>query len=320
MVLTSKKPDSLYFTGLTRFAASVIPFIIMDNFIERRETPRIISYMLAHCAKLKGSSKKVAEYVAAVPGKVINQTSMELAADIDVSEASVVRFCQKLGFKGFREFKIRLAQDLGTDSPVPIGINQGDSVWDVVQKVMNIEYEDIKFTSDMLDRAKVEEAISILRNAEKIAFFGVGSSSLVAKNAKEHFLYYGKSAHAESEGLAQIVLANTLGKNDAAFAISISGQSQIPIKAVTIAAKNGAKTICLTHNAQSPLAKVSDCVLLGFRKDKSMDDLGITTRIVLTVIIDALSVAYASQEWDKVSYIARENRTNFKPYQFGHEN
>jgi len=279
----------------------------------------VIPYIISQKEDLNESQCKIADYVISCPGKIINQTSKEIADTLNLSEATIVRFCQRLGFKGYRDFRLKLAQDQGNNSAfhVPSGITRDDDCMEVVKKVMQIEFEDIKFTSDMLNESVILKVLELITNCNKLAFFGVGSSALVASTAKEHFLHYGKSAYAELEGLSQIVLANTLDPGDVAFAISISGMSKVPINAIEVAAKCGAHTICLTQNPTSPLAKISDCVLQVYRKDRSMDDLGTTTRIVHMSLIDALAVAYASQEWDRVAQIASANRENFKDYLYG---
>jgi DNA-binding MurR/RpiR family transcriptional regulator len=268
---------------------------------------------------LTGSLQKIALYILSHPSKAIDRTAAELSGDINVSEASIIRFCQAMGFKGYSDFKIRLAKGLGADNsePVPSGINRTDSSWEVVSKVMQGEYEDIKFTLEMLDKETVLMILDMICYANRIAFFGVGSSAIVANNAKEHFLHYGKNAQAELESMSQIVLANTLRANDLAFAISISGQSKLPVQALQIAKENGAKTICLTQNPKSSLAKYSDCVLIAFRKSQSLDDLGTSSRIVHTAIVDAIAVAYAARNWDTAADITKSNRINFRIQQFG---
>lgn len=283
-------------------------------------TTSVIPYIICQRDQLNDSQQKIADYIIEDPAKSITQTSKEISDTLGLSEATIVRFCQKLGFKGYRDFRLKLAQDLGNDSSQPVvpeGITRNDSSIDVIKKVMQIEYEDIKFTSGMLNEAVLLKVLELISKCDKLAFFGVGSSSLVASTAKEHFLHYGKPCFAESEGLSQITLANTLNPGDVAFAFSISGASKTPIKALEIATKRGAHTISMTQNTSSPLAKLSEYVIQIYRKDQSIDDLGTATRIVHLSIIDALAIAYASQEWDRTTEITKINRANFKDYLYG---
>ena len=276
----------------------------------------VIPYIACQREHLNQRQQKIADYILEEPSRVLQETSREVAEHLGVSEATVVRLCQQLGFQGYRDFRIRLAQDLGNDfvKPIPNRIAPGDHPADVMKKTLQIEYEDIKFTSDMLNDDLVVKVLDLITNCKTLAFFGVGSSSLVASTAKEHFLHYGKQAFAETEGLSQIILANTLGPGDVAFAISISGMSKLPIKIIEIANKRGADTICLTQNPSSPLARKAKYMLQVYRKDNSIDDLGSATRIVHIALIDALAVAYASQDWDYITSLTKENRSNSRDY------
>ena len=79
-----------------------------------------------------------------------------------------------------------------------------------------------------------------------------------------------------------------------------------------IAKRNGARTVCITQNPHSKLAKFCDKTIFSLRKSQDLDDLGTATRIVQIAVLDAISVAYATSNWDKVVAVAAENRSYFK--------
>lgn len=280
------------------------------------DSQNIIPYIIFQRDQLNASQQEIAEYIISNPMRAIENTSKEMAQALNISEASIVRFCQKIGFKGYRDFRLKLAQEQGPESnqAIPQGITREDNAFEVARKVMKIEYEDIKFTSEMLNEETFTTVLRLITECDKLAFFGVGSSSLVAATAKEHFLHYGKPALSESVGLTQLVLANTLEAGDVAFAFSISGASKETIKTIEIAAQRGAHTVCMTQNSASPLARISQHVLQVYKKDCSIDDLGTATRIAHLALTDALAVAYAAQRWDETERIAQENKANFREF------
>src|SRR5436190_5720336 len=59
--------------------------------------------------KLKGSAQKAAQFIVNSPRETINLTITELGVRAGVSEASIVRFAQALGYSGFHALKIGLA-------------------------------------------------------------------------------------------------------------------------------------------------------------------------------------------------------------------
>ena len=278
----------------------------------------ILGYIENNCSSLTASLKKIALYIIANPGKVVSHTTADMASELDISEASIVRFCKTLGFKGFADFKIKLARDLGaeTSDPAPAGISPEDSPTEVFQKVLRMESDDIRFTLDMLDEDSMHKCLDLISVSNKIAFFGIGSSAIVAESAREHFLHYGRLCFSERDSISQISLANGLKTNDLAFAISASGQSAIPLQAMRIAKANGAHTVCLTQSPGSALADLCDCVIIAYRRSDYVDDLGTVSRTVHDVIIDALAIAYAVRNWNETKENTEINRINYQRNQF----
>lgn len=280
----------------------------------------VLTYINSARPRMTTAFKMTADYILAHPEDVVNCTAAELAERTLVSEASVIRLCKHLGFKGYTDLKIKLAGELGKgldrESPVPIGIRKEDSAEQTIQKVLRMEYEDIRFSLDMLDAESAARCLELLCQCRQLAFFGIGSSSIVAASAKEHFLHYGKAAMAEQDNTTQLILANTLGENDVAFCISMSGESFVPCEAAKIAKSRGAATVALTQTPGSSLTTLCDCVVLSHRRVGVTDDLGTVSRIVQLAIMDALAIAYAARNWDRTQETAEENRQRFRQIQF----
>ena len=287
----------------------------MPNQPQQNNVNNIINFLGNSCKNVPSSYQAILDYVANNTDRVIGASIGEFACAINMSEATVVRFCKRVGFKGFSDFKIKLARFTGEEpsAPIPNGIEVSDSGEKVIRKVLESEYDDIRFTSEMLDMDAMLQCVDYISAASHVAFFGIGSSSIVARNAKEHFLHYGKLVHAEEDSISQLVLANTLGYNDVAFSITVSGQSIIPIQALKIARANGAHTVCLTQTPNSEITKYADCVLIAYRRAPLSDDLGTVSRIVHSSIIDAIAITYAVRNYDRVHENTRNNRNNYRP-------
>ena len=67
--------------------------------------------------QLRPSERKLADYVIEAPREVLDLSMTEVAARAGVSQPTIARFCHALGFSGFREFKIRLAQGIAAEVP-----------------------------------------------------------------------------------------------------------------------------------------------------------------------------------------------------------
>jgi len=110
--------------------------------------------------KLKGSAQKVAQYIVNAPRETINLTITGLGARAGVSEASIVRFAQSLGYSGFHALKIGLAEDLV--SPMLLvheDLTPDDDLASAVQKAMTAGMRSLEDTIRILKIPELEHAI-----------------------------------------------------------------------------------------------------------------------------------------------------------------
>src|SRR5690606_9221575 len=102
--------------------------------------------------RLKGTTQKIAEYILNHPQETINLTITELGERVGVSEASVVRFAQTLGYSGFHALKIRLAEDIVSPGLiVHEDIKPDDKPTTAVQKAMMVGLRSLEDTLHILD-------------------------------------------------------------------------------------------------------------------------------------------------------------------------
>src|SRR6202041_164963 len=92
----------------------------------------ILAYLQGILASLNPTERLIAECVLADPEKVVASSIVELTRESGSSLGSIVSFCQRLGLKGFAEFKIVLARELTFFSLPPA--QQNDSLFEKVQR------------------------------------------------------------------------------------------------------------------------------------------------------------------------------------------
>jgi DNA-binding MurR/RpiR family transcriptional regulator len=242
----------------------------------------------------KPAEKAVAEFVLANPQQVMHMSVSEAARDIGVGESTVIRFCRSLGYKGYQEFKLRLAQDLV--EPVEFiheNISFQDSTADLAQKVFQTNIQAVADTMKALDPQMVEVAAKKLADAGRVDIYGVGYSSFTALDAKLKFVRLGLIADAYGDAHLQVMAAASLGKNDVAIGISHSGSTKDVVDALTLARKTGASTIAITNFSPSPITRASDVVLLTASPESPLGGEVLTSRIAQLCVLDVLSVALA---------------------------
>jgi DNA-binding MurR/RpiR family transcriptional regulator len=243
---------------------------------------------------LKPAEKNIGDYVLLDPGAVIHMSISELAVRASVGESTIIRFCRALGYGGYQEFKLRLAQDLV--EPVEYiheNISFDDSIEDLTKKIFQTNLKAVEDTMKSLDRGMVEVAAKALVDAGKIDLYGVGYSSFTALDGKLKLTRLGLAADCYGDGHLQVMAAASLRAGDAAIGISHSGSTKDVVDTLAVARRSGAVTIAITNFSPSPLTKIADVILLTSSPDTPLGGEVLTSRIAQLCVIDVLAVAVA---------------------------
>ncbi|MEA2719038.1 MAG: hypothetical protein QOJ39_902 [Candidatus Eremiobacteraeota bacterium] len=243
---------------------------------------------------LRAAEQRVADFILKHPDELIYLTVTELAERTKTSESTVVRLTQKIGYKGYQEFKIVLARDLVEPATeIYAAIEPGDDLATVKSKVFQANAQALRDTLEVLDDAQLQRGVDALASARRVEIYGVGGSAPLALDAYHKFLKLGLRSIALSDGDLMAMSSALLGPEDVALGISHTGASRDVTDALGRAKANGATTIGITHRPSSPITKVSDVVLVtaaqqtAFRSDAS------SSRIAQLTIIDTLYVGVA---------------------------
>jgi RpiR family carbohydrate utilization transcriptional regulator len=224
---------------------------------------------------------------------VISLSFPDIAAKCGVSQPTVARFCVAAGFTGYRDFKLRLAQSLANGVPfVHHDVGMQDSMADVGAKVFDRGIAALVSVRNHLDPEALTRATKFLAEANRIEFYGLGNSGIVATDAQHKFFRLGVPAVAYSDPHIHAMAASLLSKQDVVVAISGTGRTRELIRSVEIARDAGAAVIAITASG-SPLAKLATVALCADVREDLDVYAPMTSRIVHLVLIDVLSVGVA---------------------------
>lgn len=138
------------------------------------------------------TERKIAHYIKENLGKVLHCNLLELAELIGVSDASMVRFCKSLGYKGFQEFKIRVAMEaIPSEQQYNPKLQKDDNPEQICHKIFATEIAALQRTLQALDMENIKRVAELLGSAPRIVFAGTGGSLIVAKDAYHKFLKIG---------------------------------------------------------------------------------------------------------------------------------
>ncbi|MFQ6671977.1 MAG: MurR/RpiR family transcriptional regulator, partial [Candidatus Tectimicrobiota bacterium] len=164
---------------------------------------------------LYAAEQRVAEAILSDPEAVMTSSVTELANRAKASEATVVRFCRSLGYKGYQDFKISLARDLV--APVKSlheELEEDDEAPEVATKVFRSHIQSLEETLAVLDPDVFAQAVELLIGARRIFFIGVGTSAPNVLDAQNKFFRLGYTSAAQTDSHLQVMQAALLGPGD----------------------------------------------------------------------------------------------------------
>ncbi|MCM3726224.1 MurR/RpiR family transcriptional regulator [Neobacillus cucumis] len=245
----------------------------------------------SYYARLSEKEKKVADYILKNPEKIIHNTINEVAEDLQVADATVFRFCKRIGFKGYQAMKIALASEIIEPiQQIHEEINENDNEKTVADKIFHSNIRTLENTLQILDSDSIQNAVSLLMKATRVEFYGTGGSNVVAMDAFHKFVRTGIKAFAFIDTHFQLMSASQLRENDVAVVISHSGTNKDTLNILKTAKKNGAKTIGITSYPKSPICQYSDVALYTSSEETEYRSEALSSRIAQLSLIDALYV------------------------------
>ncbi len=207
----------------------------------------------------------------------------EFASLANVAESTLLRFCRKLGLRGYSEFRMLLAQSNSNEYT-------GDTE-DFAFTIMDSMTTALHSTYELLDHSDVEKAVDILLKAKRIYCFGSGNSGVAAEEMRNKFLRFGIHVYHLSDSHFQTIAACTLTKEDALVLFSVSGSTKDMIGIAQTARRNGTKLVIITNYLRSPLGSYADVPLYVVAKNTPLDGGSLVAKISQLYVIDVLAAA-----------------------------
>lgn len=270
--------------------------------------PEIIKKISNQYHSFTNSARKVADYVLKNPRSVVNLSITELSELCGVSEFSVMKLCRSVNLSGYQELKLCLARDYVKPlANIHEEVEENDSIGSIADKLSRSHIATMETTKESLDMVQVQLAIEAIDKAQKLEFYGMGTSAVVAKDAYHKFFRLDFDCRYLEDGHMQAMSAAMLRENDVAVAISNSGSSKDAIEALKQAKRAGATTICITSFPMSPMAKVADIKIFTKSSENLYRGEPMENLIAQIYIIDLLFVAIALRRKD--NFIANLEKT-----------
>lgn len=267
----------------------------------------ILCQIRASYQKFTKSERKVADFIFDHAPEVLLMSINDLADACEVGETTVFRFCKTMKLQGYQEFKIQLS--LSTQDKNKYNIIEGisgnvepeDSLEIVSQKLLNSNISVLRETSELINFEAMDTLLDKMITAERIFFFGVGASQIMAMMTTNKFLRVSNKVYCYTDSHMQTMEASMLSPRDVAIIISYSGSTKDSMLIAKLAKKSGAYVAGVTRFANSPLASQSDVVLLCGANEGPLQG-GSTTAVMSQLfLMEVLYTEYYRKTYD-ISY------------------
>ncbi len=271
----------------------------------------ILSDISSQFSGFSKGQKRIADFILHHYDKAAYMTASKLGRMVSVSESTVVRFANELGYDGYpsmqRALQEMIRNRLTTLQRIEVTrdlIGNGD----VLDKVMNMDIERIKHTLEETSRESFQQAVDAIVSAKTIYVIGARSASVLARFITYYFnLMFEnvKLVHttSSSEMFEQIM---RMTDQDVMIGISFPRYSKHTVKAFHYATSCGAKVVALTDSYASPIAQSADYVLIARSDMASFVDSFVAPLSLIDALIVAIGVkkrADVSETFEKLERI-----------------
>ena len=181
----------------------------------------------------------------------------EMVDNSGLGYGTVIRFCQKLGCRGFQEFKVLMARDAISQRPAQSDFGAG-----AFDEILQRLHEDIRRTAQNLDSKEVEKAAAALSAASRVLCVGVASSAPLRSSLDWKIKRFGIVSSFLSDGYVMAVEASLLRKGGVLVAVSSSGTTKDVVTAARLAREAGATVIAVTNFTKAPLVETANIRLI----------------------------------------------------------
>ncbi len=215
--------------------------------------------------KLSKGQKLIAQFILSNYDKAAFMTAGKLGEKVGVSESTVVRFANALGFDGYPKLQKSLQELIKTKLTTVQRVEMSKEYsndWTILKKVLKADIENIKTTIEELDEESFQRAINKILKAKKIYIVGLRSSTAISEYLGFYLNIILDNVNIVSYGISDVfeqLLKVT--EDDLVIAISFPRYSRKTFELANYAKNQGASIIALTDSVLAPVASISEEII-----------------------------------------------------------
>ncbi|MBE8847743.1 MULTISPECIES: MurR/RpiR family transcriptional regulator [Enterococcus] len=248
------------------------------------------------------TEKRIADYLQANFEAAVYMTIEELAKATYTSHSAIIRLCKKLGFTGFKEFRLELGRevhqllaqfDQTIDANFPF--SEQDDGATIAKKMAELSIQAVKKAQLQIEDQPLDTIAEKLTQAKRIFVFAKGDSQITARKFQNKLVKLNKFLILAEEYSDSSWNAANLTKEDCAVFISYSGRIHHYEKIMSYLKYVGTPTLLLTGNEHSEMAKkASMCLVISQGELDFVKVATFSSQIAFDYVLNTLySIMYA---------------------------
>ncbi|MDI3310725.1 MAG: MurR/RpiR family transcriptional regulator [Thermoanaerobacterium sp.] len=260
----------------------------------------IIKRIQDNYAQLSKSQKIIAEYIINHYDKAAFMTAAKLGNSINISESTVVRFANTLGYDGYPELQSALQELIKNKLTTVQRLEMTDETDEVsiLNNVLKSDIENIKATKEEIDKNSFKEVVDNIFKAKKIYIIGFRSSTAIAEYLGFYLNLILENVILVKPGISDVFEQMLrVNSEDLVIGIGFPRYSKRTLEVMKYAKSQNAKIVAITDSLISPLTEIADEILLAKSNMASFVD----SLVAPLSLINALIVSVGIREKDKIT-------------------
>lgn len=249
-------------------------------------TSVVISKIISLQSSFTVSENEISQFVINNTDFVITNTITNLAKAIGTSEASINRFCKKVGYKGFNNFKIALAQSTSNNTrEIQNYLNKDTNIIESV----SLDYRQlINNTSAMLNEEALIKSANLIKEANNIHIISLINTSFVANEFAFKLSLIGLNVKSHTDILDIHLCTSNISSKDLLIVIVPTLLCKDIYPALIASKERGAKIISITSNDSPKLNDIVDVKLITADKIIAANSLSLSNSLMTLFTIDLI--------------------------------
>lgn len=255
---------------------------------------------------LTKAEKTVIDFILADVATTSMMTISDVSNQTNVSIATISRLSKKLGYQSYQEMRLKIYDGHDTQpSKFFPNLKKEDSYVDIATNSFYMSQISLDETQSILHDTDLAQAIDLLAQANTCSIFGLGASQVVAMNTFHCFLRSSLNCTYIQDYHLQMMSLTKLGPEDCLFLISHTGNNKDVLQLATIAKEKNIPILTITSNRHSPLAKLSDVILVSVSDETNYRPEAVSSLLAQIALVDALFMIYSIKIDDNEEYLLK---------------